>query len=1178
MIGNKYLYAMKRLIFLAFAAFVFAACTEDVIDEQGIQPIVDAAPETLAVGFEENNTRVQLNEATKTVWTKDDLVSVFYRSNANQKWQYQGETGERVGNLKCVDAGTETRDMDRVVVVYPYNEDYYINPSTFKVQATLPATQTYLKGSYGVGCNLMVSQGEFTQFSLKSVCGWLKLQLTGNGKIVKSIKFCGNNGEQVAGLIYIDTDTAESTLALEMGDNGGGNLIFDDAILTEVTLDCGEGVTLGAEATAFYIALPPQTFTEGFTVEVNCAGYKPMTISTSNKVVIERNHIQPMAAKEHDAQVQVPDNEIWYTSTDGEVVVPYKTDVFGANIVSNTYENGQGVITFDGCVTKIGSFAFQNCSSLTSVIIPNSVTSIGHSAFYECSSLASVTIPDSVTSIDSAFWGCASLTSVIIPDSVTSIGSYAFWGCSSLASVTIGNSVTSIKASTFKGCISLTSVTIPDSVTSIEDEAFVECSQLTSFYGKFASADNRCLVVDGRLTSFAPAGLTEYTIPDSVTSIGEYAFCKCSSLTRVIIPNSVTLIGDYAFENCSSLKSVTIGNGVTSIGRMAFAYCRSLTSVTIPDSVTSIGIRTFDSCRSLVSVTIGNSVTSIGNYAFSDCSSLTAFYGKFASTDNRSLIVDGILFSCAPAGLTEYTIPDSVTSIGTSAFYHCSSLTSVTIPDSVTSIGNSAFWGCKILTSITIPNGVTSIGNDAFRHCSSLTRVYSKSITPPVVGSNMLANTASDPKIYVPSQSVDAYMAADGWNEYADSIIPYDFENEVPAFANNKIWYTSSDGNIVTPYKTDVFGASIFSNTYENGQGIITFEGDVTVIGDYAFHDCSSLTSVTIPDGVTSIADCAFYGCSSLASVIIPDSVTSIGGDAFRYCNGLTSVTIPGSVTSLEAPAFSQCSNLTTFYGKFASTDNRCLVVDGMLNSFAPSGLTEYTIPYGVTSIGDYAFRYYAGLTSITIPDSVTSIGTYAFQGCIGLTSMTIPDSVTSIASRAFYGCSSLTSVTVGKGVTSIEAHTFTECSSLTSVTIPDSVTSIEAYAFYKCSALASVIIPDRVTLIGNYAFSFCGSLVNVTIPDSVTLIRPFAFYKCSALASVTIGNGVTSIAARAFNGCSSLTSLYCKPTTPPAGGTGMLAGTASDLKIYVPTASVEAYRSASGWSEYADYIEGYDF
>ena len=164
----------------AFAVLAFAACTQNDVEELSANRA--DVPETLTVGFEGgDDTRIQLNEAQKTVWTKDDIVSVFYRSNANQKWQYQGETGERVGNLRRVSDATATETMHRTVVVYPYNENYYINPETYNIEATLPAVQHYAEDSYGVGENLMVSQSEFTQFSLKSVCGWLKIQLTGNG-------------------------------------------------------------------------------------------------------------------------------------------------------------------------------------------------------------------------------------------------------------------------------------------------------------------------------------------------------------------------------------------------------------------------------------------------------------------------------------------------------------------------------------------------------------------------------------------------------------------------------------------------------------------------------------------------------------------------------------------------------------------------------------------------------------------------------------------------------------------------------------------------------------------------------------------------------------------------------------------------------------------------------------
>ena len=398
-----------------------------------------------------------------------------------------------------------------------------------------------------------------------------------------------------------------------------------------------------------------------------------------------------------------------------------------------TYTVSNGKVTITGCdtsasgaltipstisgypVTSIGNSAFEDCTSLTGITIPDGVTRIGYSAFQGCSNLTNITIPNSVTSIcDYAFYDCSSLTGITIPDSVTSIGGSAFYGCSKLSSITIPDSVTSIGGYAFRNCSKLTSITIPDSVTSIGSSPFYNAA----YYNDSNNWENDVLYINNHLIEAKYKISGEYVIKEGTKTIADYAFDDCYSLTSITIPASVTSIGYWAFYNCKSLTSITIPDGVTSIGGSAFYNCSSLISITIPDSVTSIGRSTFEYCKSLTSITIPDSVTSIGDRAFYYCDSLTSI----TIPDSVTSISDYAFYYCS--GLTDITIPDSVTNIGYSVFYNCDSLTSITIPDSVTSIGDYAFYYCSGLTSITIPDSVTSIGDWAFLNCDSLTTVY----------------------------------------------------------------------------------------------------------------------------------------------------------------------------------------------------------------------------------------------------------------------------------------------------------------------------------------------------------------------------------------------------------------------------------------------------------------------
>ena len=540
---------------------------------------------------------------------------------------------------------------------------------------------------------------------------------------------------------------------------------------------------------------------------------------------------------------------------------------------STGYSQGlKYTLGYDGdyyIVTGIGTYKGRNLS------IPAEhnglpVKGIASNAFEDQTQLVSITIPETIIDFGSyTFNGCTNVTTLYynaihanpMGDSGSSYKVFGGLGHDTAGvTVYIGPNVEKIPArmlSIFMSGINVES----NNITSIVFDEHSKCTEIG------LGAFDECAL------------LVEISLPNSVTSIGDWAFYGCSSLANVTIPDGVTSIGDRAFYGCSSLANVTIPDCVISIGEYAFRGCTSLVSVIIGNGVTSIGNSAFSGCTSLTGVTIPDSVTSIGSSPFRDCTSLTSIdvdsdNAYYKSIDGNLYTKDGKEFVQYANGKTDTTfmIPDGVTSIGEDAFSGCKNLTNVTIPDSITSIGDWAFYNCSNLASITIPDSVTSIGYYAFYDCSSLTTIY-------------YAGTSSD---------WNEIKINKNGNSYLIGATRYYYSETMPTEEGN--FWLWVDG---VPVSWDVYndlGYSVGLEYTSNGDGTCYVSGigtctdtDIVIptvspdgetvigIGNSAFYDCSSLTSVTIPDGVTYIGRSAFYFCTSLESIIIPDSVTNIG-------------------------------------------------------------------------------------------------------------------------------------------------------------------------------------------------------------------------------------------------------------------------------------------------------------
>ena len=452
--------------------------------------------------------------------------------------------------------------------------------------------------------------------------------------------------------------------------------------------------------------------------------------------------------------------------------------------------------------------------------------------------------------------------------------------------------------------------------------------------------------------AYMNSDVKKVVIEDGVTSIGELAFFKCSSLTNITIPDSVTCIEYAAFHGCSSLSSITIPNSVTSIGVYAFVICSSLTSITIPDGVTSIGYGAFSECSSLKTISL-SCKSSLKKSDFGEQANLVSYTNQHLLTKTAAKAA-----TCAESGNKEY-------------------------------------WTCKhcgkyFLSDDTNPATATAVE-------------LSETVIPALNHKNATTRGAVEPTETAPGYSGDRYCPD------CDTVFEkgYTYWNE-----DNLTWKLYEDGTLNISGK----GAMKNYNYYDNPSPAsqkkdsvkkVVIEDGVTSIGNSAFDSCSNLTSITIPDSVSSIGNFVFYGCSSLTSITLSNNITNIGNSAFAGCSSLTSITIPDRVTSIEKYAFYNCSGLTSI----TIPDSVTSIGESAFRNC--TSLTSITIPDSVTSIGKSAFSNCSSLTSITIPNGVTSIGESAFSYCRSLTSITIPDSVTSIGDAAFKYCSNLKTISL---------------------------------------------------------------------------------------------------------------------------------------------------------------------
>lgn len=830
----------------------------------------------------------------------------------------------------------------------------------------------------------------------------------------------------------------------------------------------------------------------------------------------------------------------------------------------STYTDAQGITyTYSGSTAYVSSSSSISTPNITIPLaitvasVPYSVTSIGASAFQDNSTLQSIVFatPNSVfeSISDFAFYSCPNLANFTISTtSDLNIGQQVFFNCNKMTTASITSTgVITIAENGGNGifiyCTSLTNITITGTLYALPSRTFDTCTRLHSF-----------------------------TIPPSVTSLGNYAFNN-TGFTNVTIPNTITTIGDYIYANCSSLTSVTLPNTITSIPNGIFSGCYNLTSLTYTNNVVSIGSSALEN-TGFTSFTIPANITSIGSGALQNSSKLDNII--FANITNITFIGDNAFAGTYLLDDTVQTILNSIPSVvqnSASLFNGCVLLNHIVIPSSITNIPSGFFSNCTNLYDITFANitTITSIGNYAFSGTAvNDDFVYTVLSQITTVPEGLFQNCIFINNITIPTNITGIFgFSLSGCTNLTS--VTFESVSTVGYIYEYAFLSCTSLTDITIPNSVTFINFSVFQNCSDLSHITLPTNANFTLLSFNLFNNCTSLTSVSLPTSVTSIGNTTFDGCSALQQIDI-SNVTDLGTFIFQNCSNLTNVVLNNTLTSISQYMFYNCTGLTNFTIPTSVTKlgDGCFSGSGVSNTFVNSllsrtppldltsssifqnctNITNLSIPSGVT-FGEYFLNSCSNLTNVSFTGTSTvAISSYMIRECVKLTSVQFGSAqLVSIGLQSFYNCTLLSNISLGSSLTSIGSEAFRLCTSLTSITIPDSVTSIAGNVFITCSSLTSINIPSSITSIPDYFVYQCYNLTNIINFANITgtigtaafaatqLSNSFAqnvlntfttsqlgnaiFDSCTLVTSVTIPASYT-VMSDYFSGCSNLTSI----------------------------------------------------